>query len=73
MPSGYDPRRFAAQPFPGVTWEALKYLYLDRHVLMHGHEPLDTDNTLEQQPGTPLPTHVHALRRGTDGVLRETR
>jgi hypothetical protein len=40
---------------------------------MHGHEPLDTDNTLEQQPGTPLPTHVHALRRGTDGVLRETR
>jgi kynurenine formamidase len=132
-----DPKRFTTQPFPGVTLEALKYLYLDRHVLMHGHEPLDTDNTapefvgekwllqhnfaqaegvanldqvpasgaliaigfakfeggtggfaryiaiapaswplgvtMEQQSGAPLPTHVHALRRGADGVLRETR
>jgi kynurenine formamidase len=40
-----DPKRFTTQPFPGVTLAALKYLYLDRHVLMHGHEPLDTDNT----------------------------
>jgi kynurenine formamidase len=130
-----DPKRFTAQPFPGVSLAALKYLYLDRHVLMHGHEPLDTDNTapefvgekwllqnnfaqaegvanldevpesgaliaigfakfeggtggfaryiaiapaswphgvtILQQPGAPLPTHVHALRRGADGVLRE--
>jgi len=28
--------------------------------------------TLEQQPGAPLPTHTHALRRGADGVMRET-
>ena len=132
-----DPKRFTTQPFPGVTLAALQYLHLDRHVLMHGHEPLDTDNTapkfvgenwllqhnfaqaegvanldqvpesgaliaigfakfeggtggfaryiaiapedwpfgetIEQQPGAPLPTHVHALRRGADGVLRETR
>ena len=132
-----DPKRFTTQPFPGVTLAALKYLYLERHVLMHGHEPLDTDNTapefggenwllkhnfaqaegvanldqvpesgalvaigfakfeggtggfaryiaiapatwplgvtLEQQSGAPLPTHVHSLRRGADGVLRETR
>jgi kynurenine formamidase len=131
------PKRFTTQPFPGVTLAALKYLYLERHVLMHGHEPLDTDNaapefigeswllkhnfaqaegvanldqvpesgaliaigfarfeggtggfaryiaiapaswalgvTMEQQSGAPLPTHVHALRRGADGVLRETR
>jgi kynurenine formamidase len=40
-----DPKRFTTQPFPGVSLAALKYLYLDRHVLMHGHEPLDTDNT----------------------------
>jgi kynurenine formamidase len=40
-----DPKRFTAQPFPGVSLEALKFLHLDRHVLMHGHEPLDTDNT----------------------------
>ncbi len=131
-----DPKRFTTQPFPGVSLSALKYLYLDRHVLMHGHEPLDTDNTapefvgekwllqhnfaqaegvanldhvpesgalvtigfakfeggtggfaryiaiapadwpfgvtLEQQPGAPLPTHTNALRRGADGVMRET-
>jgi kynurenine formamidase len=24
---------------------ALKYLHLERHILMHGHEPLDTDTT----------------------------
>jgi kynurenine formamidase len=130
-----DPKRFTTQPFPGVTLDALKYLYLERHVLLHGHEPLDTDNTapkfigekwllahnfaqaegvanldqvpesgalisigfakfeggtggfaryiaiapaswphgmtLEQESGSPLPTHAHALRRGADGVLRE--
>jgi kynurenine formamidase len=131
-----DPKRFTTQPFPGVTLAALKYLYLDRHVLMHGHEPLDTDDTapefvgekwllqhnfaqaegvanldqvpesgalisigfakfeggsggfaryiaiapaswpygvtIAQQSGAPLPTHSHPLRRGADGVLRET-
>jgi kynurenine formamidase len=40
-----DPKRFTTQPFPGVTLAALKYLHLERHILMHGHEPLDTDNT----------------------------
>ena len=132
-----EPKRFTTQPFPGVTLEALKYLYLDRHVLMQGHEPLDTDNTapefvgekwllghnfaqaegvanldqvpesgalitigfakfeggtggfaryvaiapaswplgttIAQQPGAPLPTHLHPLQRSADGVLREAR
>jgi kynurenine formamidase len=130
-----DPKRFTTQPFPGVTLAALKYLHQDRHILMHGHEPLDTDNTapefvgekwllrhnfaqaegvanldqvpesgaviaigfakfeggtggfaryiaiapaswphgmtIEQQSGAPLPTHLHALARGADGVLRD--
>lgn len=130
-----DPRRFTAQPFPGVSLAALKYLHLERHILMHGHEPLDTDNTApefvgekwllqhnfaqaegvanldqvpeagalitigfakfeggtgglaryvaiapaswpfgvttQDEPGAPLPTHAHALRRGADGVMRE--
>lgn len=36
----------AADPvFPGVRLDALKYLHLERHILMHGHEPLDTDTT----------------------------
>jgi kynurenine formamidase len=35
-----------AQPvFPGVTLQALKYLHLQRKILFHGHEPLDTDTT----------------------------
>ena len=31
--------------FPGVSLDALKYLHLTRHILFHGHEPLDTDTT----------------------------
>lgn len=41
----HDPRRFTRQPFPGVTLAVLQYLHLERRILMHGHEPLDTDNT----------------------------
>jgi kynurenine formamidase len=46
-----DPKRFTTQPFPGVTLEALKYLYLDRRVLMQGHEPLDTDKSAPEFVG----------------------
>jgi kynurenine formamidase len=46
-----DPQRFTTQPFPGVTLEALEYLHLERHILMHGHEPLDTDNTAPEFVG----------------------
>lgn len=31
--------------FPGVSLDALKFLHLQRHILFHGHEPLDTDTT----------------------------
>jgi kynurenine formamidase len=31
--------------FPGVTLEALKFLHLERKILFHGHEALDTDTT----------------------------
>jgi kynurenine formamidase len=31
--------------FPGVTLAALRFLHLERHILFHGHEPLDTDTT----------------------------
>lgn len=37
--------RFRTAPFPGVSLAALKFLHLDRKILMHGHEPLDTDST----------------------------
>jgi kynurenine formamidase len=32
-------------PFPGVSLDALRFLHEQRHILFHGHEPLDTDNT----------------------------
>jgi kynurenine formamidase len=31
--------------FPGVSLDALKFLHERRHILFHGHEPLDTDTT----------------------------
>jgi kynurenine formamidase len=31
--------------FPGVSLAALQFLHLQRKILMHGHEPLDTDTT----------------------------
>jgi len=39
-------RALAADPvFPGVSLKALEFLHLRRHILFHGHEPLDTDTT----------------------------
>jgi kynurenine formamidase len=44
-----DPEKakaLAADPvFPGVGLKAIKFLHQRRHILFHGHEPLDTDTT----------------------------
>jgi kynurenine formamidase len=40
-----DPEKFTVTPFPGVSLDALKFLHLERKILFHGHEPLDTDTT----------------------------
>jgi kynurenine formamidase len=40
-----DIERFAQKPHPGVGLEALQFLHLERKILFHGHEPLDTDTT----------------------------
>lgn len=40
-----EPGLAAEAVFPGVKLEALKFLHLERHILFHGHEPLDTDTT----------------------------
>jgi kynurenine formamidase len=37
--------RFNQKPFPGIKLDALKFLHLERKILFHGHEPLDTDTT----------------------------
>lgn len=33
--------------FPGVSLAAVQFLHLERKILLHGHEPLDTDSTPE--------------------------
>ena len=40
-----DPKLATLKEFPGVGLDALKFLHLQRHILFHGHEPLDTDST----------------------------
>ena len=41
-----DAKALAADPvFPGVSLDALMFLHIQRHILFHGHEPLDTDTT----------------------------
>ena len=40
-----DPALATRTPFPAVSLDALKFLHEQRHILFHGHEPLDTDNT----------------------------
>jgi kynurenine formamidase len=40
-----DPALSTRFPFPGVGLDALKLLHEERHILFHGHEPLDTDAT----------------------------
>lgn len=40
-----NPELATRKQFPGVTLAALKFLHLERHILFHGHEALDTDTT----------------------------
>ena len=40
-----DPKLAEETVFPGVSLDALKFLHERRHILFHGHEPLDTDTT----------------------------
>lgn len=40
-----DPALATRVVFPGVSLDALQFLHLQRHILFHGHEPLDTDST----------------------------
>jgi kynurenine formamidase len=40
-----DPALATQKVFPGVSLAALKFLHKKRHILFHGHEPLDTDMT----------------------------
>lgn len=40
-----NPELASRDKFPGVSLAALKFLHEQRQILLHGHEPLDTDTT----------------------------
>jgi kynurenine formamidase len=40
-----DVENFNKDPFPGISISALRFLHLERRILFHGHEPLQTDTT----------------------------
>jgi kynurenine formamidase len=55
----------AADPvFPGVGLDAIKFLHLKRHILFHGHEPLDTDTTPTLEGEDWLMHHGYAQGEG---------
>ncbi|HEY1947034.1 MAG TPA: cyclase family protein [Bryobacteraceae bacterium] len=40
-----NPALATRKVFPGINLEAIQFLHLQRHILFHGHEALDTDTT----------------------------
>jgi kynurenine formamidase len=50
--------------FPGVSLAALKFLHQHRHILFHGHEPLDTDSTPTLVGESWLMHHGYAQAQG---------
>jgi kynurenine formamidase len=64
-----DPQLAARTRFPGVALSALQFLHLQRRILFHGHEPLDTDTTptLEGEAWLLRNGYTQAARRGESG------
>jgi kynurenine formamidase len=57
--------------FPSVALDTLEFLHLQRHILFHGHEPLDTDSTPTLEGEYWLMHHGYAQAEGVanlDGV-----
>jgi kynurenine formamidase len=62
-------KALAADPaFPGVGLAALKFLHRKRHILFHGHEPLDTDTTPTLEGEYWLMHHGFAQAEGVDNL-----
>jgi kynurenine formamidase len=52
------------RPFPGVSLAALRFLHEQRHILLHGHEPLDTDTTATLEGEAWLLNHGYTQAEG---------
>ncbi|MFN8060311.1 MAG: cyclase family protein [Vicinamibacterales bacterium] len=59
-----DPALATQEVFPGVSLDALKFLHEERHILFHGHEPLDTDTTPTLEGEHWLMHHGYAQAEG---------
>ena len=59
-----DPKLATDPVFPGVSLPALKFLHEQRHILFHGHEPLDTDTTPTLEGEDWLMHHGYAQAEG---------
>jgi kynurenine formamidase len=59
-----DPNLALLTRFPGVSLAALQFLHLQRHILFHGHEPLDTDSTPTLEGESWLMHHGYAQAEG---------
>jgi kynurenine formamidase len=65
-----DPALATLTKFPGVSLDALKFLHLQRHILFHGHEPLDTDSTPTLEGESWLMHHGYAQAEGVANLDR---
>ena len=54
--------------FPSVALSTLKFLHLKRHILFHGHEPLDTDTTPTLEGEYWLMHHGYAQAEGVNNL-----
>jgi kynurenine formamidase len=62
-------KELAADPnFPSVGLDALKFLHRKRHILFHGHEPLDTDSTPTLEGEDWLMHHGFAQAEGVNNL-----
>ncbi|WP_049620598.1 cyclase family protein [Frateuria defendens] len=59
-----DPALATLKHFPGVSLAALKFLHEQRHILLHGHEPLDTDDSPDLEGESWLMHHGYAQAEG---------
>jgi kynurenine formamidase len=59
-----DPKLAELTRFPGVSLDALKFLHQQRHILLHGHEPLDTDDSPDLAGESWLMHHGYAQIEG---------
>ena len=65
-----DPALSGLTEFPGVSLDALKFMHHKRHILFHGHEPLDTDSTPTLEGEDWLMHHGYAQAEGVASLDR---